>query len=86
MIWYAVFRSDAEVTILANKKTVAHKILVSVKRAYTHLPQWMQQGVVNWNKDGISLEDGSRIVTETGILHATSLIFTSIPNHSKIRA
>ena len=30
--------------------------------AYEHLPKWMQQGVLNWNKGSIELENGSRIV------------------------
>ena len=29
---------------------------------YEHLPKWMQQGVLNWNKGSIELENGSRIV------------------------
>ena len=30
--------------------------------AYEHLPKWMQQGVLNWNKGSLELENGSRIV------------------------
>jgi len=30
--------------------------------AYEHLPEWMQQGVMNWNKGSLELENGSKII------------------------
>jgi hypothetical protein len=33
-----------------------------VQLAYEYLPKWMQQGVLNWNKGSIELENGSKII------------------------
>ena len=48
--------------LLANKSSTARDILSRVQLAYENLPKWMQQGVINWNKGNIELENKSTIV------------------------
>ena len=50
------------VAILANKSSTARDLLGRLQLAYEYLPKWMQQGVLNWNKGSLELENGSRIV------------------------
>ena len=62
LLWYILFNNDKTVALLANKADTAREILGRVQLAYEHLPKWLQQGVVEWNKSTIDLENNSRIV------------------------
>ena len=48
--------------LLANKSSTARDILSRLQLAYENLPKWLQQGVINWNKGNIELENKSTIV------------------------
>jgi len=50
------------VAILANKMKTATEIIDRVKIVYENLPKWMQQGVIEWNKTSITLENGSKVM------------------------
>jgi hypothetical protein len=65
MLWYIIFNDDKLVAILANKEKTAREILNRVKVAYQNLPFWLQQGVVEWNKSSIVLDNNSRIIAES---------------------
>lgn len=60
----ALFNENYRIAILANKEKQAHEILGRIQLAYEHLPKWLQQGVVEWNKGSIKLENGSTIQAE----------------------
>jgi hypothetical protein len=60
-VWYIIFNDDKTVAILANKQSTADEIMHKVRLAYENLPHWLQQGVSNWNKRSIELENGSRV-------------------------
>ena len=62
LMHYAMFNSNSNIAILANKSSTARDILGRLQLAYENLPKWMQQGVVNWNKGNIELENKSTIV------------------------
>ena len=57
-----LFNQNMSVAILANKLTTARDILGRIREAYEHLPQWLQQGIKEWNKGSIELENGSKIL------------------------
>jgi len=61
LLWFVLFHSYKNIGILANKKKSAVKALARLKLAYEKMPMWLQQGVVEWNKGDIELENGSRI-------------------------
>ena len=63
ILWYTLFQGHKNVAILANKSNTARGILSRYQLMYENLPKWMQQGVVNWNKGDIELENGSRVFT-----------------------
>ena len=62
LLHFVLFNEDVKVAILANKGVTARELLSRLQLAYEHLPLWLQQGVVEWNKGNIELENGSKIM------------------------
>ena len=62
ILHYVLFNDNMNVAILANKLATARELLSRLQLAYENLPKWLQQGVVEWNKGSIELENGSRIL------------------------
>ena len=60
LLHYLLFNDNVSIAILANKASTARELLSKLKFAYELLPKWMQQGVVEWNKGNIELENGSK--------------------------
>ena len=65
ILHYILFNQSMTVGILANKQATAREILSRLKLAYEYLPLWLQQGIVEWNKGSIELENGSRILASS---------------------
>jgi hypothetical protein len=59
------FTPDYKVAVLANKQKTATEILDRIKMAYERLPMWLKQGVVEWNKQSIKFENGSKIIASS---------------------
>ena len=62
LLHYALFNPNSNIAILANKSSTARDILGRLQLAYENLPKWLQQGIINWNKGNIELENKSQIV------------------------
>ena len=62
LLHYALFNPNSNIAILANKSSTARDILGRLQLAYENLPKWLQQGIINWNKGNIELENKSTIV------------------------
>ena len=62
LLYYSIFNDNKNIAILANKAATARDILSRYQLAYENLPSWLQQGVINWNKGNIELENGSKLV------------------------
>lgn len=62
MLWYVLFHDNYNIAILAHKMAQAREILSRIQLAYEHLPKWIQQGIEEWNKGNIELENGSKIL------------------------
>lgn len=60
--WYVLFNDNKTAVILANKQAIAIEIFGRVQFIIENLPQWLQQGVVEWNKKSLILENGSRCI------------------------
>lgn len=59
-LWCILFNTNYSVCISANKQKVAVDLLGRLKTAYEHLPIFLQQGVVQWARLEIEVENGSR--------------------------
>ena len=55
LVHYLIFNETVNVAILANKAATARDLLSRFQLAYEHLPEWMQQGVISWNKGSLEL-------------------------------
>jgi len=62
LLHFALFNPNCNIAILANKSSTARDILGRLQLAYENIPKFLQQGVLNWNKGSIELENGSKIV------------------------
>lgn len=62
LLWYALFHESFKIAILANKEKQSREILARIKLAFEHIPKWLQQGIVEFNKGNIELENGSKIL------------------------
>jgi hypothetical protein len=62
LLWYALFHDNVNIAILANKAATAREMLQRLQLSYENLPKWLQQGVVNWNRGSLELENGSKIM------------------------
>ena len=62
LLWYSIFNDNTNVAILANKAATAREMLQRLQLSYENLPKWLQQGVVNWNRGSLELENGSKIM------------------------
>lgn len=62
ILHYILFNEHKTVALLANKGDAAREILERIKLAYEALPDWLQQGVLEWNKGSIELENGCKVI------------------------
>ena len=65
LLWTILFQDAQTIAVLANRGDTARKILQKLQLAYENLPMWMQQGVVEWNKGRIELENKSVIIADS---------------------
>jgi len=65
LLHYVLFNDSVNVAILANKAATARDLLGRLQLAYEHLPKWLQQGVMAWNKGSLELENGSKILASS---------------------
>jgi intein/homing endonuclease len=68
ILWYACFRNDQRILLVANKEATAIEIFQRVRMAFEELPVWLKPGVVEYGKTSMVLDNGSRIgiTTTTG--------------------
>jgi hypothetical protein len=65
LLWTVLFHDSQNIAILANRGQTARDILAKLQLAYENLPIWLQQGVTDWNKSYIELENGSKITASS---------------------
>ena len=90
LLWYVLFNDNVNVAILANKAATAREMLQRLQLSYENLPKWMQQGISQWNRGSLELENGSKIMAASTSASAVrgmsfNVIFLDefafIPNH-----
>ena len=65
LLWTVLFQDAQTIAVLANRGDTARKILSKLQLAYENLPMWLQQGVLEWNKGRIELENKSVIIADS---------------------
>jgi hypothetical protein len=64
-LWYALFKKDFSIAVLANKEDIAKEILERMKMAYQELPNWLKAGVKEFTKEQVTFTNGSKIEVST---------------------
>lgn len=78
ILHYILFNEHKTVALLANKGDAAREVLERIKIAYEALPKWMQQGIKEWNKGNIELENGCKVfagATSSSAIRGKSISF-----------
>jgi hypothetical protein len=81
ILHYILFNNHKTVALLANKGDAAREILDRIKIAYEALPDWLQQGVIEFNKGSAEFENGSKIIaaaTSSSSIRGKSVSFLYI--------
>ena len=90
LLWYVLFNANVNVAILANKAATAREMLQRLQLSYENLPKWLQQGILQWNRGSLELENGSKILAASTSASAVrgmsfNVIFLDefafVPNH-----
>ena len=62
LLWFVIFNDAKSVGIIANKKETAIDILGRLQFAYENLPKFLQQGIAEYNKGSMKLENQSFLI------------------------
>lgn len=62
LLWKAMFSPDQTILIISNKYVQAQEIMDRIRFTYENLPDHLRAGVVNYNKNCISFNNGSKII------------------------
>ncbi len=90
LLWYVLFNANVNVAILANKAATSREMLQRLQLSYENLPKWLQQGILQWNRGSLELENGSKILAASTSASAVrgmsfNVIFLDefafVPNH-----
>jgi hypothetical protein len=90
LLWYVLFNANVNVAILANKAATSREMLQRLQLSYENLPKWLQQGILQWNRGSLELENGSKIMaasTSSSAIRGMSFNvifldeFAFVPNH-----
>jgi len=65
LIWFTLFNDNKISAILANRGATSREIMRKCQDIYENLPIWLQQGVQEFNKSKMILENGSIIMAES---------------------
>lgn len=63
ILWYSLFNKNKQAAILANKAAAAREIMSRYQMMYEYVPKFLQQGIKEWNKGSIELENGCKVFT-----------------------
>jgi hypothetical protein len=63
LVWKALFSYDKIIGIAANKHSMAVEVLDKMKNIFINLPIWLMSGVTSWNKQSVSFDNGTRVLT-----------------------
>ena len=70
LLWYAVFNTDKNTLVVANKARTAREILDKVKKIYLELPYYLKPGIYKWNESEIVFDNGCRVMAEATTINS----------------
>ncbi|NJO62834.1 MAG: hypothetical protein HC836_32805 [Richelia sp. RM2_1_2] len=63
LLWYAMFRDNSTILVVANNASQAYEIMQKIRYAYEEIPDHIRAGGVSYNKGTIEFDNGSRIIS-----------------------
>lgn len=61
LVWHVLFNKNYSILVAAHKGDKARDVLAVIKQMYELLPDFLQVGVLEWNKGNIVFETNSRV-------------------------
>lgn len=65
LLWCAMFIPDQTILIAAHKFSGASEIMSRIRFGYENVPDYIRAGIVEYNKQSIVFDNGSRIIAQT---------------------
>ena len=80
LLWFAMFKPQSTILIAAHKREGASEIMQKIRFCYEELPDYIRAGVAEYNKQTLTFDNGSRILsqattTTTGRGFGLSLVY-----------
>ncbi len=65
ILWFAMFNPNSTILVVANKQVQAQEIIERIKFFYENMDEnnWLRSGIVEYNKQSIVFDNGSRIIS-----------------------
>ncbi len=73
--WMLIFHAYRNILVVANKEDTAIEIVDKITKIFKGLPYFLKPGCINFGKTGLSLENGSRILS-SATTNTASIGFT----------
>lgn len=64
LLWYAMFKPDSTILVAAHKREGATEIMQRIRFCYEELPDHIRAGVAEYNKQSLTFDNGSRIISQ----------------------
>jgi len=65
LLWYAMFVPDSTILVASKSGADAKEIMIRIRYAYEELPNHIKAGARDYNKQSLTFDNGSRIVSAT---------------------
>lgn len=87
MTHFMLFNGNKNIAVLANKEKTSIEVIERMQYAYERFPTWLQQGIKEWNKKSVWLENDSKIIaggTSKAAISGLSIAILYIDEFAKI--
>lgn len=64
LLWYAMFIPDSTILVAAHKREGASEIMTRIRYAYESLPDHIRAGAKEYNKQSLTFDNGSTIMSQ----------------------
>lgn len=70
LLHYALFNTDKNTLVVANKRRTSVEILDKIKKIYLEVPYFLKPGILKWNEAEIVFDNGCRVMAEATTINS----------------
>lgn len=70
LLHYALFNTDKNTLVVANKRVTSVEILDKIKKIYLEVPYFLKPGILKWNEGEIVFDNGCRVMAEATTINS----------------